>query len=351
MAVFTVPNVKVSGLAAAVPAQRGDNQTDDVLPANERELFIKTVGIRYRRIVPKGTTAADLCQAAAERLLQELAWNREDIKALVFISQTPDYLIPNTSSLLQDKLGLPKSCLVFDVNLGCSGYVYGLSIIGSILQNMPGGKALLLVGDISTATISMRDKSTAPIFSDAGSATALEFALNAEMHFNLQTDGREYDDIMIPDGGFRNPYNEESATLIEHGKGIVRSNLHMKLDGLRIFNFALREVAPNINTLLTALKKDKNDIDFFVFHQANLLMLESVRKKLQVEADKVPYSLYDFGNTGSATVPLTLVTKLQDRLHTGTLKLLLSGFGVGLSWGSVYLETTNIVCPPLVELA
>lgn len=351
MAVFTVPNVKIAGLAGCVPKNTEDNSLAPVLPEKERELFIKTVGIRYRRVAPANITASDLCQQAAEKLLTDLNWQRSDVKVLVFVTQTPDYIIPNTSSLLQHKLDLPKDCMVFDVNLGCSGYVYGLSIVAGLLQNMPGKKALLLVGDISTDTISANDKSTAPLFSDAGTATALEYATNQNLYFNLQTDGGGYDDIIIPEGGYRNPVNENSFTEKEYGPGIYRTGLDMKLDGARIFNFALREVAPNIEALLTGINKPKEEVDFFVFHQANLLMLESVRKKLKVDTAKVPYSLYNYGNTSSATIPLTMLVQLRDKLQqSNALKLVLSGFGVGLSWGSAYIETANLICPELIEL-
>ncbi len=350
MAVFSIPNVQVRGISAAVPKQVEDNNDFSLLSEAERALFIKTVGIRYRRVAPKGVTASDLCLAAAQKLMADLNWIPEDIKVLVFVTQTPDYIIPNTSSLLQEKLGLAKSCISFDVNLGCSGYVYGLSIVGGLLQNMPGAKALLLVGDISTSTISMKDKSTAPLFSDAGSATALEFSAGNQIHFNLQTDGKEYDDIIIPGGGYRNQFTEKLLEYTEYEPGISRNELHMKLDGIKIFNFGLREVVPNIETLLREKGIDKESVDHFVFHQANLLMLESIRKKLKVVPEKVPYSLYDYGNTSSATIPVTLVTKLGESLRTGKVKLLLSGFGVGLSWGSAYIETENIVCPKPVEI-
>lgn len=350
MSVFSIPNIKLSGLSACVPKHTEDNKNFSLISEEDRETFINTVGIRYRKIAADGVTASDLCFTAAEKLLNDLKWNREEIKVLVFITQTPDYLIPNTSSLLQEKLKLSKNCLAFDVNLGCSGYVYGLSIVSSLLQNMPGGKALLLVGDISTRTISMKDKSTAPLFSDAGTATALEFSANPQIHFNLQTDGKEFDDIIISDGGYRNPVSENSFIEAEYEKGIVRNNLQMKLDGAKIFNFALREIAPNINTLLTEKQIDKSSVDYFVFHQANKLMIESVRKKLKVEPEKVPYSLYDFGNTSSATVPLTMLVKLREELVSQKLNLLLSGFGVGLSWGSCYLETEKIICSELIEI-
>ncbi len=350
MAIFSIPNVQIAGLSAAVPKQTADNMHCDLLSESERKMFIDTVGIRYRRIAPAHVTASDLCLAAAEKLLDQLAWNRQEISVLVFVTQTPDYIIPNTSSILQHKLGLPKSTLVFDVNLGCSGYVYGLSIIGSILQNITGGKGLLLVGDVSTHTISAKDQSTVPLFSDAGSATALQFSSGSQLFFNLQTDGAEYDNIMVEDGGFRNKTRDSSFDLREFGKGILRSNLDMKLDGLKIFNFALREVAPNIHQLLNHYSINKESVDAYVFHQANLLMLESVRKKLKAEQAKVPYSLYDFGNTSSASVPLTLVTRLREKISSQPMNLLLSGFGVGLSWGSCVATIPPICCPELVEI-
>ena len=350
MAVFSVPNVQVKGVSAAVPKQVEDNNDFAPLAENERTLFINTVGIRYRRVAPENMTASDLCLQAAEKLLHELSWNREEIKVLVFVTQTPDYIIPNTASVLQQKLGLSIGCLAFDVNLGCSGYVYGLSVVGGLLQNMPGAKALLLVGDISTTTISMQDKSTAPLFSDAGTATALEYCNGQQMHFNLQNDGREFEDIIIPGGGYRNRFKAKQLEYTEYEKGIRRNDLQMKLDGVRIFNFGLREVAPNIDALLSEMKIDKDGIDYFLFHQANLLMLESIRKKLKVPAEKVPYSLYNYGNTSSATIPVTLVANLRESLQSRKLKLLLSGFGVGLSWGSAYLETENIVCPKVIEV-
>lgn len=351
MAFSTVHNIFIEALAAAVPAHTEDNLELQLLSEKERELFVKTVGIRYRKVAQKNITASDLCLACAEDLFSKKVVNRSEIKVLIFITQTPDYLIPNTASILQHKLGLQKDCIAFDVNLGCSGFVYGLNLAASLLANITEGKALLLVGDVSTAVISKRDKSVVPLFSDAGSATVLAKKTNKIMQFNLQTDGAEYDDIIISDGGMRNKISGNSLQEIETGKSNFRAPIHMKLDGIRIFNFALREVAPNIKALCEAAKKTQDEIDFFVLHQANRLMLESVRKKLGVEETKVPYSLYDFGNTSSASIPLTMVTNLRDDLMNRKLKLLLSGFGVGLSWGSVLLETENIFVSPLIEMA
>jgi 3-oxoacyl-[acyl-carrier-protein] synthase-3 len=350
MALFSIENVSIEGVAASVPKKTADNLLLDLLTEKERELFVKTVGIRYRRIAPQHITAADLCFEAAQKILTETNTSSSEISGLIFVTQTPDYLIPNTASILQHKLGLPKSCIAFDVNLGCSGYVYGLSLAASFASRMEGSKILLLVGDVSTKVISQRDKSVVPLFSDAGSATIVSHKKGSNFYFNLQTDGAEFDDIIIRDGGIRNPTNNESFIEEEKEPGIFRNNLQMKLDGIRIFNFALREVVPNIHALYEKYNLNLANTNFIFFHQANKLMLESVRKKLNVEAEKVPYSLYDFGNTSSATIPLTMVANTRKELSENKNHLLLCGFGVGLSWGSVFLETQNICIPELIEV-
>ncbi|MCB9236058.1 MAG: ketoacyl-ACP synthase III [Bacteroidia bacterium] len=351
MACFAISKVRIAGLAAAVPRQVESNLDYTWISEKDRKLLIRTTGIEFRRKAPAGMTAADLCQAAAEKLLQQLGWDHHEVDALVMVTQTPDYQMPATAMLLQDRLGLPKSCLSFDVNQGCAGYVYGLSILASLLQGGGLKKGLLLVGDTITHTISPRDKASAPIFSDAGSATALEFKEEAsEMIFNLQSDGAGYQAIHIPEGGARNPLGDESLLEKEIQQGIFRAGNQMAMQGLDVFNFALREVVPNIRELLDFAARETDSVDKFIFHQANLLLNESLRKKLEIEPEKVPYSLREFGNTSCATIPVTLAACLREELEQKSLKMLFSGFGVGLSWGSVLLETERLVCPALIEL-
>lgn len=323
----------------------------DLITENQRETFIKTTGIRYRRIADTGTTAADLCRISAQHLMAKLGWHSADIDVLIFVTQTPDYVIPNSSSIIQHQLGLSKGCLAMDINLGCSGYVYGLSVIGSLLQNMPGKKGLLLVGDCSSAIVSPQDKATYPLFSDAGSATALEQVKRGETwYFDLHTDGAGYDDIIVKSGGMKYPFSVSALEQKSYGPGQQRSDLHMKLDGLNIFNFALREVAVNIQNVLSGASISQDQIDYFVLHQANELILECVRKKIKEPREKFPYSLYDFGNTSSASIPVTIVSQLKEALTGKRAKLLLSGFGVGLSWGSVILNADLIDIPDLIEI-
>lgn len=348
---FTVSGIKLSGLAVSVPKQKVSNHDYPFSTIKEKELFIKTTGIENRRIAPEGLTASDLCFEAAEKLMHEMQCDKSEIGVLLFITQTPDWIIPPTAIRLQHSLGLSKSCIALDINLGCSGYVYGLSVMSSLLKTTGAKKGLLLVGDVSSSVVSEKDKSASPIFSDAGSATVLEVCDDEnKIHFSLHNDGEGYNAIIIPDGGMRNKISSTSLVQEKISDGIERNKTHLIMNGVDVFNFSLREVAPDAKQLLAYCGKQTNDVDYFVFHQANLLMNESIRKKLALEPEKVPYSLKDFGNTSSASIPTTLVTQLRERLTNEKLSLLLSGFGVGLSWGTCILETDKITCLPLIEL-
>lgn len=352
MAIFELQNIEIKGLVASIPSQVVSNLEYTILSEKERQLFVKTTGINERRIVRNGQCASDLCFEAAQKLLQKLDWEPQSIELLVFVTQTPDYITPATAITLQQRLGLPPQCLAFDINLGCSAYVYGLSVVGSLLSAGKIQRGLLLVGDAASRIVSEKDKSVAPIFSDAGSATALQYSQNAApMYFNLQSDGAGYEAIIVPHGGARNPVTEESLEYTEHEKGITRNLTQMALNGLDIFNFTLREVTPNIEALLAHLQKDILTFDYCVFHQANLLLNERIRQKLKLPTEKVPYSIQKFGNTSCTTLPLTMASELRTELQTKPLELLLSGFGVGLSWGSVVLSTQPLGCCELIEVA
>jgi 3-oxoacyl-[acyl-carrier-protein] synthase-3 len=350
MAIFSVPNVRLAGISATVPRKQVTNLDYRWVSARDREMLVKTVGVEKRRVAEQGTATSDLCVASAEQLIKDLGWNREEIQLLIFISQSRDYIIPSTSGIIQDKLGLPQSCVAYDIGLGCSGWVYGVSAMVSMMQTAKIRKGLLLVGDISTLTASYRDKSTYPLFGDAATATAFEYnEASPPMHFNLQSDGSGYDAIIIPDGGMRNFISKKSFDYKKYGDGIYRNRLQIALNGIEVFNFALREVAPNVKTLLQEHTLTTADIEFFVFHQANLLMNETIRKMLRLEKDKVPYTIRNFGNTSSASIPLTIVAELRDQIQSRKVKLLTCGFGVGLSWGSVIMEVEKVVCPALIE--
>ena len=350
MAIFEIPDVRIAGISACVPKKILSNHDYTWITKKERDQLIHMIGVETRHVAGPGQTTSDLCFQAAEQLLEKLGWDRSEISLLVFVSQSRDYIIPSTSAILQERLMLPNTCMAIDINLGCSGYVYGLSVMSSLLRTTGIQKGLLLVGDLSNVTSNYRDKSTFPLFGDAGTATALELKPGyAPMQFNLQTDGKGFDAIIIEDGGVRNLVNKKSFNVKKYGDGIYRNRMQVSLNGIEVFNFSLREVVPNIKTTLKHFNRQLEEFDFLVFHQANRLINETIRKMLKVDPVKVPYSLREFGNTSCSSVPLTMVTQMSNALREKPQKLLLSAFGIGLSWGTALIETDGIVVPELTE--
>jgi 3-oxoacyl-[acyl-carrier-protein] synthase III len=349
MSFISTPHVKIGAVAACVPTRIVTTKSYELFNPQELKLFQMGTGVFERRFVDQGTCASDLCYEAAKKILDSNLVHPEEIDILIFVSQSPDYILPASSMVLHKRLGLGKQVLAFDLNLGCSGYVYGLSVLSSLLSQSNMRKGLLLCGDASSPSLSFEDKSTYPLFGDAGSATLLvrEQGL-PEMAFNLQTDGTGFESIIIPGGATRNPLNDKTFVKKVCEDGNTRSPRDLYLNGVDVFNFALREVKTNIETLLQNCAVQIEDLDYVVMHQANKLINESVRKKMKVPADKVPYSIDKFGNTSSASIPLTIVHALKDSL-VNPKKILLSGFGVGYSWGSVYMNSSKIEVLPLIE--
>lgn len=344
MALSTLHNVRFAGMASCVPHRVLDNVRDcPPSQRSERERLVRNIGIQTRRICPEWQTFSDLALVATEKLLQELQWQREEIDALIVVTQSPDYLIPSTAIILQNRMGLPHSTIAFDVNLGCSGYPFGLHLLGSMVSAGGVKKALLLVGDKS-ATI--KD----PLFSDAGTVTALEFDASAPpMYFDLNSDGSGYQAIMLPAGGHRRPYSIEHAipSRDEHGNKVLPADLI--LDGPAVLSFSTQRVPPAVERLLDYAQTPKVVIDYFVFHQANRMINETIRKKLGLPIEKVPSTLPDLGNTSGASLPVTMTARLHETLATGKHKLLLSGFGIGLSWGSAILDIEGAKFPAMME--
>jgi 3-oxoacyl-[acyl-carrier-protein] synthase-3 len=347
MAIFSIPNIKISGVSACVPKDVKYNKDYTWISEKERANLIKTIGVEKKHHAKKGTSTSDLCYVAADGLINQLNWDRNEIDLLIFISQSRDYMLPSTACILQERLRLKKTTIAFDICLGCSAFNYGLSVISSMMSNGGLNKGLLLMGDISSIG-SYRDKSVFPLFGDAGSATALEYKKNSkEMTFNLQTDGKGYKAIIIPHGGFRNLPSAKTFKYKTYKKGIIRHNGQVSLDGTAVFNFSLREVPNNITELLNYTNLSIDNFDYVVFHQANKLMNETIRKLLKIKTEKFPYTLNDYGNTSSASIPLTIVARLQKEVSEKNVSILTAGFGVGLSWGSNNIELNKIICPDL----
>lgn len=351
MAFLDFNHISIRGISACVP--RNIEYTDNIyMKWGGFEQFLSTTGIERRHKAPQDICSSDLCIHSAERLIADLHWDKRDIDVIIYVTQTPDYILPATSTIIQEKLGLNESCYALDISLGCSGWVYALSVMAALMQNGTIKKGLLLAGDTILKFCSPHDKSTYPLFGDAGTATALEYDYlnNVPMKFCMNSDGKGYEAIIIRDGGYRNPVSKNSFIEKVYGDGIVRNKVNLELDGMNVFSFGLSKAPQVIDELIKHFSLKKDEIDFFTFHQANLFMNEKIRKKMKLAVAKVPYSLKNFGNTSCASIPLTLVTQIKDELQTRYLKHIGCGFGVGLSWGAVYFETNSIVCSDLVKL-
>lgn len=355
MSYLNIKHVKIRGLAACVPERVEENKDYSLLPKEEIEKYIKTTGVERRHCaIHDGTLCtSDLCQKAAEKLLNDLGWSKDEIGLLLFVSQTTDYRLPATACVLQDKMGITKNCLAFDITLGCSGYLLGMGTAGSILQNGTIKKALVMCGNTQSEFASYEDRSMYLLLGDAGTVTALEYTEDDdydEMDFSYMTDGSGRASVIVPDGGSRNPVNAQSFVMEDCGDGIRRTRLHEKMEGADVFSFASFNVPRNFKSLLDKIHLDKETVDYMLIHQANKFLMEKLRKKLDFPPEKCPYNISEYGNTSGATIPLLMVTNLQKELSSRPLVLCMTTIGVGFSLASACVHTTNVVVPDLMYL-
>jgi 3-oxoacyl-[acyl-carrier-protein] synthase-3 len=354
MAFFSIPGVEIRGIACCVPDKKENNCDISFLSSEEKEKLIASTGIETRHLSTKDICSSDLCLRAAEKLIKDIQWDKDEIDVLIFVTQTPDYILPATSCILQNRLGLRESCYTLDISLGCSGWIYGLSVISSLLSTHCEGKSrkgLLLAGDTISKLCSVNDKSSYPLFGDAGTATGIEYRKETEgFKFHIGCDGNSFKTIIVPDGGYRNTINVNSFKEEKESDGISRNKLNLILDGMDIFTFGITKAPESVNQLIDYFNIDKDKVDYFIFHQANKFMNEKIRKKLKLQEEKVPYSLKDYGNTSSASIPLTIIAELKSSLKNARKEIIACGFGVGLSWGSIHFIADKLVCSDLIEI-
>lgn len=352
MANLSFNNIGIAGLAAAVPKNTIDNYTYTLFfDKKDVKEIVDKVGIKERRFAPEGMCASDLCFVAAEQLILDMAINKEEIDLLIFVSQTPDYKMPATSIILQHRLGLGKHTAAFDISLGCSAFVYGLSVVYGLMQSGGFRKALLLDGETRSRVYSPKDRKTAFLFGDGGVAALIERDEKfGKSYFSLNSDGSLSNLIKIDAGGYRNPSSVETLTekvVDEHGN--IRTDEHGYMNGADVFNFVLSEIPKNFKSLIELSGNTNETIDFNIFHQANDYMNNYLVKKLKLDLEKVPSCIAQFGNTSSVSIPLTIVSQLQNKLQ-GSKKLMLCGFGVGMSWATAQINVKDCHISNLVEL-
>ena len=344
--------MRVTGVAAAVPRNVVYTTDFDFFTPEEAGVFNNTVGIKQRHIAPEDVCASDLCFAAAEQLLADLKWERESVDILIFESVTGDYKTPPTSCLLQDRLGLSEDCFAMDIPMGCCGCMYAITTGGNLLSSGNVKRALLLIGDTALRMGSMKDKSRVPLFGDCGTAMALEYDPTAsDIVVDFHTYGKGYEALMTPHGGFRHPITRESFEYEDFGNGIVRAPLHTLINGMNVFSFAISKPPRSIETFIADYGIDRErDVDYFLIHQANKMIVDRIVKKLKLPLEKVPYNLEEFGNLGGASIPSLMVTRLREQLMTGEKSLLMSSFGLGLTWGTMWIKTKPMVISEMVVI-
>lgn len=353
MAIISFQNVGITALSACVPKQVIDNYHYDldIWPEEEVRKVVDKVGVKERRFADSNTCSSDLCYAAAEKLFSDNKVDRREIDLLVFLSQTPDYRMPATSILLQDRLGLPMTTMAFDISLGCSGFLSALSIVYAMMQNLGFRKALLLNGETRSKVYSRKDRREAFIFGDAGVAALIERDEKFEdSFFSINSDGSRGDLIMIPGGGYRNMSSVETLkekVVDEYGN--IRTDENGYMNGMDVFNFVIVEVPRDIKRLMAVAGEDIQKMDYYVFHQANAFINNHIAQRLKLDPTRIPWTIHKFGNTSSVSVPLTIVSELRDKM-AGKKKLMLNAFGVGMAWATAVVPFVDCKISEIVEI-
>ena len=352
MAIVKYRGVGITAMAGAVPSHIVENlKYTQFFPEDQVKEVVDKVGIYERRFADDNTCSSDLCFAAAQKLILDNEIDRGEIDLLVFISQTPDYRMPATSITLQHRLGLNNSCVAFDINLGCSAFIYGMSVVFSMMQTGAFRKALILDGETRSKVYGPRDRRSAFIFGDGGVAALVEQNEKfGDSYMSLNSDGSRADLIMIKAGGYRHPSTPETLkekVVDEYGN--MRSEEQGYMKGGDVFNFVIREIPRDIKKTLAAAEISVDQLDYIVFHQANNFINSFIAKKMKLDVNKIPHTIEKYGNTSSVSVPLTIVSELKGKLE-GEKILLLSAFGVGMTWATGIVPFVDTKISDIVEV-
>jgi 3-oxoacyl-[acyl-carrier-protein] synthase-3 len=341
-------NMKIAGISVAVPTQKlAVDSYNEIFGEEVVSKFIEMTGVKtVSRAIPQ-QTASDLGYEAAINLFKKSKADKEDIGILIFVSQKPDYRVPSTAFVLHKRLGLSKNCICFDINLACSGFLFGMQTILSLLQNSDANSALLITGDTSHKTLSPFDRTMIMLFGDSGSATLFKKEKTSDpIYIGLRTDGSRFKSIITPSGAYRNI--GAPVERVEWSDGILRSDYDTHMKGMDVFGFSITDVPLLLKDFLETLKTSPESYNCFALHQANMYILKQISRKIKIPMDKISISLDRFGNNSSNSIPLVLSDNFGNH-ESGAMRTLMSGFGAGLSWAvaDAVIEVSNIY--PLIE--
>ena len=354
MAFIKVEKCAIRGISGCVPSQVEENIDLPFYSSKEEaEQVIAATGIERRHVSPRDITASDLCLKAAEKLIQELGWEKDSIDLLAFCTQTPDYLNHPNSFVVHEKLGLKESTMCLDFYHGCPGWVVSLSSVSQLVGGGSIKRAILLDGDTVSKVLNKNNREERPLFGDAGTATALEYDEYASpIYFNIGTKSEDGVAIASLDGGYRNPFTIESLSRrLKAIEGTLpMEEVTSKMDSMDVFSFAITKVPKAIKKMCSEFDIEINSVDNLVLHQANKLIIDNVAKRLKIPTEKVVVGLRNYGNTTSVSIPLAMLSERIDILSTTKQTNVVCGFGTGLAWGAAFFETKNIICPQIIEI-
>lgn len=345
-------HAKVAGISVVVPDNERKLEERFFNNLKKMERTKKIAGFNTRYLAPKGCTASDLAESAANRLLKDMNIDRNTVDGLVFVVQNPDYPQPSSACVLHGKLGLGKDCAAFDVNHGCAGYIYGLWLASCMVENGMCKRVLLLAGDSLQADESLNNLIVEPVFGNAGSATLVEYSQEEyTSSYVINTDGSKYDVLITPAGGARLPLSKGvTDKLIEDSGGNKWKLDSFFMDGLNVFEFTMAEIPPNIRELMEYAGITDSDVDFYAIHQANKQIVDSISRALSISEDKYSTSTFStYGNQSAVSIPANIADMLADKLKEGRQRLVLSGFGIGLSWGAAHIVLDDIYLSGIIK--
>lgn len=350
MALFKFNNIKIGGIAAAVPSNtEKTTKYNDLFGEEEVKKFMEQTGIYETRRTSTHQTTSDLGYIAAKKILDERGIDPSEIGAIIFASHSPDYRRPATAFILQKRLGIPTDAAVFDVSLGCSSLIYGVQVLGSMMQSSNIKKALLITGDTASKSVAPEDRSSLMLFGEAGAAILLEKTEENDHPISaiLKSDGNGYRYMIVPGGGYRdlNPTEE----IFECKDGNKRSLYNSFIQGTAVFTFTIFDVPKILKEFLEDTNTTVEDYDSFAFHQANLYILKQIAKKVKIPIEKMPISLHKYGNTSGASPLVSLIEQYSNNPDKKIINTLFCGFGIGVSLGVFSAQVDTQYIYPMIE--
>lgn len=339
---FCYQGMSISALQIVLP-ENSKSFVDEMdlfqLPKHRSLKLAEVMGYEKHHIVEDGVTSSDLAIFGLQKLFDSEIIQREEIGALIVVSQSPDHFIPGTSAVIHGELRLSQDTYCLDINQGCAGYIVGLHEAFSLLQNSTITKVVLINVDVVSRLVSTGDRNSYPLIGDGAAITVVERKSNGSQHGIVKFDGQRREALIVHAGAFKEPLTESATQLFDDGQGNIRSRANLVMDGSSVFNFVQVEVPPLIQELIDFAKRDFKDIDYFAFHQPNRFMIEKLAQKMNVQNEKMPGNVVtNFGNSSGVTIPVNLAFNFRDQLLTERLLFCLAGFGVGLTWGGIVME-------------